>query len=48
MTPGLTTLGWIFMLVSTFSVATLTFYCFKRVLTAPAEPAEEVQHFRSA
>jgi hypothetical protein len=40
--------GWIFMLVSVGSVTALTAWCFYRVLRAPAEPPEEVQHFRSA
>lgn len=48
MAQGLTALGWMFMLVSTLSVTALIFYCFKRVLTAPDEPAKEAQSFRSA
>ncbi len=48
MTQGLTALGWTFMLVSTLSVTALVISCFKRVLTAPEDVAEEVQSFRSA
>ena len=44
----MTVLGWIFMLTSTLSVAALTFWCYYRVLRAPAEPPEPVQHFHSA
>lgn len=41
-------LGWIFMLISVGGVTALTAWCFYRVLNAPKEPPEEVQHFRSA
>jgi hypothetical protein len=44
----MTLLGWIFMLVSTLSVATLTFWCFYRVLNATEKPSEQVERFHSA
>jgi hypothetical protein len=43
-----TLLGWIFMLSSVSFVWGLTLWCFKRVLTAPKEPAEAVKEFHSA
>ena len=45
---SLTIAGWIFMLVSVSFVVILTFYCFYRVLTAPTEPAKQVEDFHSA
>jgi hypothetical protein len=44
----MTALGWVFMLGSAAFVWGLTAFCYYRVLTAPAPPAEEPQHFRSA
>jgi hypothetical protein len=40
--------GWIFMLVSVGFVTVLTFWCFKRVLSAPKEPPAPVKDFHSA
>ena len=40
--------GWVFMLLSLAFVWVLTIWCFWRVLTAPPEVAEEVEHFHSA
>ena len=44
----MTAMGWAFMLISTLSVAGLTFYCFWRVLSLPEEVAEQVKDFHSA
>ena len=40
--------GWIFMLSSLAFVWGLTLWCFKRVLSAPTDPAEPVKDFHSA
>jgi hypothetical protein len=40
--------GWIFMLTSVSFVWTLTIYCFRRVLSYPEPPPEQVEHFHSA
>jgi hypothetical protein len=40
--------GWLFMVVSVAFVWGLTFWCFRRVLSAPAEPAKQVKEFHSA
>ncbi|MBI5851635.1 MAG: hypothetical protein HZB39_11520 [Planctomycetes bacterium] len=40
MLATLTLTGWIFMLASTLSVATVTIWCFAKVLTEPGEPPE--------
>jgi hypothetical protein len=44
----LTPLGWTFMLVSLSCVYCLAAWCYRRVLTAPAEPAKPVEDFHSA
>jgi hypothetical protein len=44
----MTALGWIFMLVSVGFVWTLAIWCFRRVLSSPVPPPEEVQDFHSA
>lgn len=40
--------GVVFMSLSLLFVWGLTFWCFKRVLTAPEEPAKEFEEFHSA
>lgn len=44
----MTALAWIFMLTSVSFVTVLMFWCFRRVLTAPVEPAKQVEDFHSA
>jgi hypothetical protein len=44
----MTVLGWIFMLSSLSFVWGLALWCFKRVLSAPQEPAKEFEEFHSA
>lgn len=41
-------LGWIFMLSSLAFVWGLTLWCFRRVLSAPEPPAEQIEDFHSA
>ena len=46
----MTTLGWIFLVLSLAFVWGLTIYCYYRILSSP-EPeleAEELEHFHSA
>ncbi|HEX6881953.1 MAG TPA: hypothetical protein VF530_01155 [Planctomycetota bacterium] len=44
----MTAAGWIFMLCSLAFVWGLTLWCYRKILTAPEPPAEEVEHFHSA
>jgi hypothetical protein len=36
----MTTLGWIFMIISIGFVVSLTIWCYAKVLTLPTDPAE--------
>jgi hypothetical protein len=40
MLATLNALGWTFMLLSIAAVSALVFWCFRKVLTAPAEPPD--------
>ncbi len=44
----MTTQAIVFMTISVGFVVILTFWCFRRVLQAPKEPAEQVKDFHSA
>ncbi len=44
----MTIAAWIFMLSSVSFVTLLTFWCFKRVLSAPKPPSEPSKEFHSA
>lgn len=41
-------LGWTFMILSLVFVVGLTAWCYKRVLSAPSEPAKPSKDFHSA
>ena len=44
----MTALGWIFLWSSLSFVWGLTGWCYYKVLSAPTEPPDELQHFHSA
>ena len=44
----MTTLGWLFLIVSLAFVWSLTLWCFYKVLSFKEEPPEPVKHFHSA
>lgn len=44
----MTPLGWVFMIGSACFVWGLTLWCFKKVLSSPKEPPEQIKHFHNA
>lgn len=44
----MTIMGWLFMAGSLAFVWGLTLWCFRKVLTAPEPPPEQVERFHSA
>lgn len=44
----MTTLGWIFMIASLSFVWGLVLWCYKKVLSAPVPPPQQLEDFHSA